>query len=1005
MRNIFSSVAEHSLGNERMILMSVSKTIKNLGEKILGEIMKKRMLLALAISFVMILGMVQIVLGATIWSEDFINDEGVGAVGPEPPTCTYPSSGKWTYDISNCSLTASSDWFKVNSNIMEARDIDGEAVWNTETIDISNYNDVSISIDASESGTMESADYIRFYYKLDTGSETLFETNGDLTDDFTSATASQTGLNGDSLVIVIRVMNNSGSEYHRFDNLLVEGTPTGGANSPPSITHTPQGNTTSTSAITISADITDVDGNLTTTAGSAPSCWYRTDGGSWTRLEDTTPVGDTFEWDIPGQSAHTFVEYYLAAQDDSSAVTTHPSGGSGTTPPGSTPPASFHSYRILKSSPTIYDVQNYCDGSGSSYYTGETVSLTGIVTGIYGTSDYTIQDGSGQWNGIWVHDNGTSLARGHNVTVDATVEESYGLTRLNSVTNTTTNSTGNPLPTVSTILTGSVNTEAYEGVYVFVDSAECTNENPDSPSDYGEWEITSSASSACRVDDLGYLFEPTLNNYYDVTGIVIYTYGNFKIEPRDSNDVVLQGDTTPPTISDVYATSSTTVIVDFSEDVDQTTSETEGNYSIDNGIGNPSLAVRGVSGDNSKVTLTVSALTSGTTYTITINNVEDLNGNKIADNSQDTFQYYKTPVQGDLLITEVDTRYSRGIFVELYNNTSETLDLSNVSLLHYNGSTPANLTANLSGTLASGSYYIIARNQTNFEATYGFSADQYESTMYLNDGNEWLELDNGAKAVIDHFGANGETWTEDDVFERTGYPNDGTSISSHWTDIGDTPGSPGGENNNPLPVELSAFTAEFIDNKPTLYWTTQTETDNLGWNVYRAETDEFTQSIKINPDMIEGAGTSSQPNEYSFADETGVINGKTYWYWIESISYDSHAEQYGPIKLTIPEDGGSNESPTVPEKYGLFQNYPNPFNPNTEVYFKLRQGSEVRLEIYNIKGELIKELYSGYVEADKLISVSWNGRDEQGEELGSGIYLYKLKTSDGEYSRKMILLK
>ncbi|RLC45428.1 MAG: hypothetical protein DRH57_08000, partial [Candidatus Cloacimonadota bacterium] len=921
--------------------------------------MKKRMLFAFAISFVMILGMVQIVLGATIWSEDFINDEGVGAVGPEPPTCTYPSSGKWTYDISNCSLTASSDWFKVTSNIMEARDIDGEAVWNTESIDISCYNNVSISTDASESGTMESADYIRFYYKLDTGSETLFETNGDLTDDFTSATASQTGLNGDSLVIVIRVMNNSGSEYHRFDNLLVEGTPTGGANTPPSITHTPQGNTTSTSAITISADITDVDGNLTTTAGSAPSCWYRTDGGSWTRLEDTTPVGDTFEWDIPGQNAHTFVEYYLAAQDDSSAVTTHPSGGSGTTPPGSTPPASFHSYRILKSSPTIYDVQNYCDGSGSSYYTGETVSLTGIITGIYGTSDYTIQDGSGQWNGIWVHDNGTSLARGHNVTVDATVEESNGLTRLNSVTNTTTNSTGNPLPTVSTILTGSVNTEAYEGVYVFVDSAECTNENPDAPSDYGEWEITSSASSACRVDDLGYLFEPTLNNYYDVTGIVIYTYGNFKIEPRDSNDVVLQGDITPPTISDVYATSSTTVIVDFSEDVDQTSSETESNYSIDNGIGNPSLAVRGVSGDNSKVTLSVSTLSTGVTYTITINNVEDLNGNKIADNSQDTFEYTIGPSQGVVFISEVCDNNTGGYqtaFMEIYNNGDETVDMSECKIERWQSGLYDGYTYTIPNgtTIGSKKVLIVARgaDKATFETAWGdidaFGAtyDAGNTSLYFTTGRGYKLTDGLSKAYIDT--------TDGDI------PSDTRVVQStigNWTTGSPSGGNPGElDSGQTLPVELSSFTAEFLNNKPTLYWTTQSETDNLGWNVYRAETDNFTQSIKINPDMIEGAGTSSQPNEYSFADETGITNGKTYWYWLESVSYYGQMEQYGPIELTIPEDGGGNFNPSVPDKYGLFQNYPNPFNPNTEVYFKLRQGSEVHLEIYNIKGELIKEL-------------------------------------------------
>ncbi len=208
-----------------------------------------------------------------------------------------------------------------------------------------------------------------------------------------------------------------------------------------------------------------------------------------------------------------------------------------------------------------------------------------------------------------------------------------------------------------------------------------------------------------------------------------------------------------------------------------------------------------------------------------------------------------------------------------------------------------------------------------------------------------------------------------------------------------------------LPVVLSSFTAQFVDNKPTLNWTTESECNNLGWYIYRGETDEFNKAEQINKEIIPGAGTTSLSTEYEFADETGVINGKTYWYWLESISYDSHAEQYGPIKLTIPEDGGSNESPTVPEKYGLFQNYPNPFNPNTLIYFKLKEDSKVQVSIYNVRGELVNELYRGLVDGETLNRLSWDGRDESGEEVSSGIYFYKLKYNGGEYSKKMLLLK
>ncbi|OYT12672.1 MAG: hypothetical protein B6I19_09145 [Bacteroidetes bacterium 4572_114] len=150
----------------------------------------------------------------TIWLEDFSYPNGTIQGSGTPP--------KWTRDISACTLTPpNNDYFEVRSNRMEGRDLDGEAVWTSETIDISSYTDVSISTDVSEGGTMEPDDYIRFYYKLDGGAETLFAVNGDISNDFPPLVASQSGLNANSLVIVVRVYNNGGGERHRFDNMLV----------------------------------------------------------------------------------------------------------------------------------------------------------------------------------------------------------------------------------------------------------------------------------------------------------------------------------------------------------------------------------------------------------------------------------------------------------------------------------------------------------------------------------------------------------------------------------------------------------------------------------------------------------------------------------------------------------------------------------------------------------------------------------------------------------------
>ncbi|HXH18958.1 MAG TPA: SprB repeat-containing protein, partial [Chitinophagales bacterium] len=148
-----------------------------------------------------------------LYSENFnsyINGTTVGSGTP----------AKWTRDISG----ASPNTFSVQNQLFEARNVMGVGIWYSQSIDISNNSNVQISINLSESGNLTaSTDYIRLYYKLNGGSETLFATNGNMNGDFTSATALQTGLNGNTLQIVIRISNNSGSEYHRFDNVLVRG--------------------------------------------------------------------------------------------------------------------------------------------------------------------------------------------------------------------------------------------------------------------------------------------------------------------------------------------------------------------------------------------------------------------------------------------------------------------------------------------------------------------------------------------------------------------------------------------------------------------------------------------------------------------------------------------------------------------------------------------------------------------------------------------------------------
>jgi hypothetical protein len=97
-------------------------------------------------------------------------------------------------------------------------------------------------------------------------------------------------------------------------------------------------------------------------------------------------------------------------------------------------------------------------------------------------------------------------------------------------------------------------------------------------------------------------------------------------------------------------------------------------------------------------------------------------------------------------------------------------------------------------------------------------------------------------------------------------------------------------------------------------------------------------------------------------------------------------------------------SPVLPSEYSLCQNYPNPFNPETDIRYGLPEAGHVRLDVYNILGQRIVTLVNEKQEAGYK-SVTWNGRDERGTHLSSGIYFYALRVGHFSETRKMILTK
>lgn len=98
------------------------------------------------------------------------------------------------------------------------------------------------------------------------------------------------------------------------------------------------------------------------------------------------------------------------------------------------------------------------------------------------------------------------------------------------------------------------------------------------------------------------------------------------------------------------------------------------------------------------------------------------------------------------------------------------------------------------------------------------------------------------------------------------------------------------------------------------------------------------------------------------------------------------------------------QATAVPRSHNLAQNFPNPFNASTQVHFDVRDAGNVSLRVFNVSGQLVRTLASGYYEAGSY-TVTWNGRGDNGREAPSGVYFYRMVIGEYDATRKMLLLK
>ncbi|HPV14640.1 MAG TPA: choice-of-anchor J domain-containing protein [Candidatus Cloacimonadota bacterium] len=165
--------------------------------------------------------------------------------------------------------------------------------------------------------------------------------------------------------------------------------------------------------------------------------------------------------------------------------------------------------------------------------------------------------------------------------------------------------------------------------------------------------------------------------------------------------------------------------------------------------------------------------------------------------------------------------------------------------------------------------------------------------------------------------------------------------------------------------------------------------------------------------------TGTQPSDFTIISGTNYVEAPDVWteftydlaayknenihVGIQCVSNDAFAFMVDNVRVIGNEvSADDNTAPIL--NTALHTNYPNPFNPETRISYDLRQAQDVKLEIYNVRGQLVRTLVNENKTAGKHSAI-WNGLDEQNRPVASGIYYYKLTAGNFANVKKMVLMK
>lgn len=204
-----------------------------------------------------------------------------------------------------------------------------------------------------------------------------------------------------------------------------------------------------------------------------------------------------------------------------------------------------------------------------------------------------------------------------------------------------------------------------------------------------------------------------------------------------------------------------------------------------------------------------------------------------------------------------------------------------------------------------------------------------------------------------------------------------------------------------LPFELASFTVNLnAHNDAVLTWVTESETGMTGFYIYRNSEIDLATSILVS-DLIPATNSSSEQS-YSFTDRE-LSGFGTFYYWLQISNLDGSESFQGPISLVYL-GGNGPQQPGVPMVTKLKSIFPNPFNPNVNLSYSLADDALVSVKIYNHRGQLVRTLNEG-TKPSGHHSTAWDGKDDNGNIVATGIYLFRMQAGEKVFNGKAVLMK